>query len=76
MLNNKKEPAKAGLRKAKGGDEGSPGAGTERSLGRGCKGGQHGGNMVSRRESRGGGGSDGRDYSMLGMEAGGIQNSF
>lgn len=76
MLNDKKEPAKAGLRKAKGGDEGSPGAGTELSLVRGWKGCQHGGNMVSRRESRGGKGSEGRDYGMLGMEAGGIQNSF
>ena len=76
MLNNKKEPAKAGLSKAKRGGEGSPGAGTELSLVRGWKGGQRGGNTVSRRDSRGGKGSEGRDYGVLGMEAGGIQNSF
>lgn len=40
------------------------------------KAGQHDGNVVSSGESRGGRGSDGRDYIMLGMAAGGIQNSL
>jgi len=40
------------------------------------KGGQQGGNVVSSGESRGGRGNDARNYIMLGMEAGGIQNSL